>query len=58
MHKALVPDDVGKLAYFLVSDDARYITGAIIAADSGITAATTGLNVLPGVEKWINAAVA
>ncbi len=57
MHKALVPDDVGKLAYFLVSDDARYITGAIIAADSGITAATTGFNVLPGVEKWINAAV-
>ncbi len=38
MHKALVPDDIGKLAYFLVSDDARFITGSIIAADSGISA--------------------
>jgi 3-oxoacyl-[acyl-carrier protein] reductase len=37
MHKALVPDDVGKLAYFLVSDEAKFITGSIIAADSGIT---------------------
>ncbi len=54
MHKALVPDDVGKLAYFLASDDARYITGSIIAADSGITAATTSLKVLPGVEKWLS----
>jgi len=58
MHKALVPDDVGKLAYFLASDDARYITGSIIAADSGITAATTGFNItLPGVEPWMKAAV-
>jgi NAD(P)-dependent dehydrogenase (short-subunit alcohol dehydrogenase family) len=38
MHKALLPDDVGNLAYFLVSDEARYITGSIITADSGITA--------------------
>jgi NAD(P)-dependent dehydrogenase (short-subunit alcohol dehydrogenase family) len=38
MHKALVPDDIGKLAYFLASDDSRYITGSIIAADSGISA--------------------
>jgi len=38
MHKALVPDDVGYLAYFLASDEARYITGSIITADSGITA--------------------
>ena len=38
MHKALVPDDVGNLAYFLVSEEARYITGSIITADSGITA--------------------
>lgn len=38
MHKALVPDDVGNLAYFLISEEARYITGSIITADSGITA--------------------
>lgn len=38
MHKALVPDDVGNLAHFLVSEEARYITGSIITADSGITA--------------------
>jgi NAD(P)-dependent dehydrogenase (short-subunit alcohol dehydrogenase family) len=38
MHKALLPDDVGNLAYFLVSEEARYITGSVIAADSGITA--------------------
>jgi 3-oxoacyl-[acyl-carrier protein] reductase len=38
MHKALVPDDVGNLAYFLVSEEARYITGSVITADSGITA--------------------
>ncbi|HOD29254.1 MAG TPA: glucose 1-dehydrogenase [Syntrophales bacterium] len=38
MHKALLPEDVGNLAYFLVSDEARYITGSIVTADSGITA--------------------
>ncbi len=38
MHKALVPDDVGNLAYFLVSEESRYITGSIMTADSGITA--------------------
>jgi len=38
MHKALYPEDIGKLAYYLVSDDARYITGAVIAADSGVSA--------------------
>lgn len=31
------PDDIGKLAAFLVSDDARSITGQAIAVDGGIT---------------------
>jgi 3-oxoacyl-[acyl-carrier protein] reductase len=38
LHKAGEPDDIGNLAYFLVSDDARYITGSVIAADGGTTA--------------------
>jgi 3-oxoacyl-[acyl-carrier protein] reductase len=38
MHKALLPEDIGNLAYFLVSEESRYITGSIITADSGITA--------------------
>ncbi|MDD5398653.1 MAG: SDR family NAD(P)-dependent oxidoreductase [Dehalococcoidia bacterium] len=38
MHKALVPEDVANLAYFLVSDEARYITGSVITADSGASA--------------------
>ena len=38
MHKALYPEDIGKLAYYLVSDDARYITGAVVSADSGVSA--------------------
>ena len=31
------PEDIGKLATFLASDDARNITGQVIAADGGIT---------------------
>jgi NAD(P)-dependent dehydrogenase (short-subunit alcohol dehydrogenase family) len=38
MHKALYPEDIAKLAYYLVSDDARYITGAVVSADAGISA--------------------
>jgi len=38
IHKALLPDDIGYLAYFLASDEARYITGAIVSADGAISA--------------------
>ena len=31
------PEDIGKLAVFLASDDARNITGQVIAVDGGIT---------------------
>ena len=31
------PEDIGKLAAFLASDDARNITGQVIAVDGGIT---------------------
>jgi meso-butanediol dehydrogenase / (S,S)-butanediol dehydrogenase / diacetyl reductase len=32
------PEDVAKLAAFLASDDARYINGAEIVIDGGVTA--------------------
>ena len=35
----LDPEDIAALALFLASDEARYISGAIIAADAGWTAA-------------------
>ncbi len=38
MHKALEPVDIGNLAYFLASDEAKFITGAAITVDEGITA--------------------
>ncbi len=38
MHKALEPDDIGKLAYFLASEEAKYITGSVVTVDEGITA--------------------
>ena len=31
------PEEIGKIAIFLASDDATYLNGAIIAADGGIT---------------------
>ena len=31
------PDDIGKAAAFLVSDHARWITGAVLAVDGGLT---------------------
>jgi NAD(P)-dependent dehydrogenase (short-subunit alcohol dehydrogenase family) len=37
MHKGIVPDDIGNMAYFLVSEESRYITGSIIPVDCGIT---------------------
>jgi NAD(P)-dependent dehydrogenase (short-subunit alcohol dehydrogenase family) len=36
------PDDIGKLAAFLASDDARNITGQIIAVDGGVTLKHSG----------------
>ena len=38
MRAIMSADDLGYLAYFLASDKARYITGAVIAADEGISA--------------------
>ena len=37
MHVPIMVEDIAELAYFLVSDKSRYITGAIIAADAGVT---------------------
>ncbi len=38
MRAIMSSDDIGYLAYFLASDEARYITGSVIAADEGISA--------------------
>ncbi len=32
------PKDIGAMAAYLASDDARYVTGAVIAVDGGVTA--------------------
>ena len=37
MHRAGKPEDVAALANFLVSDDASYITGTIVAIDGGLS---------------------
>jgi len=37
MHVPMMPEDIAELAYFLVSDKSRYISGAVIAADAGVT---------------------
>ena len=37
MGREQTPEDIGKLAAFLASDDARNITGQIISVDGGIT---------------------
>jgi len=37
MHKGLAPADIANLAYFLISDEARYITGSVVAADAGVS---------------------
>ncbi len=37
MHAALKPRHIAELAYFLASDKAEYITGAVIPADAGAT---------------------
>lgn len=39
-----VPDDIAKAALFLCSDDASWITGAILPVDGGITAGNYRLN--------------
>ncbi len=36
--RAGLPDDVAGAACFLCSDDARYVTGQILAVDGGVTA--------------------
>ncbi|MFA5065121.1 MAG: SDR family oxidoreductase [Dehalococcoidia bacterium] len=38
MHKALEPEDIGNLAYFLASDETKWITGSVVTVDEGITA--------------------
>jgi len=38
MHKALEPEDIGNLAYFLASDETKWVTGSIVTVDEGITA--------------------
>ncbi|BAH55320.1 SDR family NAD(P)-dependent oxidoreductase [Rhodococcus opacus] len=40
MNRAGVPEDVARLALYLASPDAGYITGAIIPVDGGTTAST------------------
>ena len=37
MHVPIMVDDIAELALFLGSDKARYITGAVIAHDAGVT---------------------
>jgi NAD(P)-dependent dehydrogenase (short-subunit alcohol dehydrogenase family) len=32
-----VPDDIAGPAFFLCSDDARYVTGQILTVDGGVT---------------------
>ncbi|MBN1691024.1 MAG: glucose 1-dehydrogenase [Dehalococcoidia bacterium] len=38
MHRALEPEDIGNLAYFLASDETKWITGSVVTVDEGITA--------------------
>jgi meso-butanediol dehydrogenase/(S,S)-butanediol dehydrogenase/diacetyl reductase len=38
LHRLAKPDDIAKVALFLASDDASYITGVDIVVDGGITA--------------------
>jgi len=37
MHVPIMVDDIAELTFFLTSEKARYITGAVIAADAGAT---------------------
>lgn len=37
MHVTMMVEDIAELVLFLVSEKARYITGAVIAADAGVT---------------------
>jgi NAD(P)-dependent dehydrogenase (short-subunit alcohol dehydrogenase family) len=37
MHRLGLPSEVGKLAAFLASDDAAYITGSVLTIDGALT---------------------
>jgi NAD(P)-dependent dehydrogenase (short-subunit alcohol dehydrogenase family) len=37
MHRIGQPEEIGKVALFLASSDASYITGTTIYADGGLT---------------------
>ena len=41
-HRLGMPSEVGKLAVYLCSDDAAYITGAILTIDGGLTSIPAG----------------
>lgn len=45
MKRAGTPHEMGKVAVFLACDDASYMTGSVVVADGGLTAATGQPNI-------------